>query len=674
MDENERFTIRIKPFFGESLSGFLMRVAKENRVDIKDILNYLYNNKRYNKLSYNFKAYMFDNTLLNVIDVFQLSYLTGIERSKLESMTFLSVYHKFFENINQSLRKHKVMNREIIKDKRRFCKKCLKEYGFYKLIWQMKRVEICDIHLSRLTSKCNKCGMEQPYVSSELMSFKCSNCGSLLSEQRDELVADEGAISNQINVCKNCYYILDVNMPAFPMIDGISKEKSLAINALYSLQLENNFFDIDIARQYLSPKVLSSILNLINDNPKSQGCITIQTLFSILETSNLTIEDFSKISATQEYIKSFKSYFFERYNRLLNVGTCQSHWCSSYGSNNKMKGTEQRTYENKYSTIYVCMGCYMKYGYNKKSLKWESIDDYTNIIWNKVLPLINIGMKKNEIIKTAKLPYVKVSKAIAYIASHSLALNEIILEYIPNNIPNDIISCFKKATKLKGELMIKATRMFNWTDSNYYYFFSLDVVQEYFIFNKCKDEGKNNIYNKSFNEKIIQAITMLNDKGLSITKRHISKVLKISQMKLLKGNIIEIINKYKLQEKQLIKEEIVEKVKKFLKLNRQENNKASFKGVCDYVKKSCGWMDRNYPELKQLIKKKVNEHNVKIQKIIEAKQINIINDTVDKLYKSGKNVSYANIAKESCIGKNILVCNPVFKNAILEAKVKYGLN
>jgi hypothetical protein len=91
--------------------------------------------------------------------------------------------------------------------------------------------------------------------------------------------------------------------------------------------------------------------------------------------------------------------------------------------------------------------------------------------------------------------------------------------------------------------------------------------------------------------------------------------------------------------------------------------------VFDYIKINKKWTQKNYPELKELI----NQHNVKIQKKLEVKQIDIINNIISKLCRSEKSVSYEAIAKELCISRKMLSHNEVLINAVLEAKARHGL-
>lgn len=673
---HERFTNRLKQLSGESLSGYIMRTSCENGfINRMNVINYILNDISVGN-EHNSKAYYLDNCPLEVLP--KISYLTGVIPVKLELMTLIPVYCKFVENIDRS--DNIIMNQEIVKDRRRFCNDCLREYGHYKSIWQIKRVEMCNIHMTKLTAKCSNCGKVQPYFTNKLAEFKCVQCDSLLCEQNSELIIDKDILTEQMKMYKNWDYLFDANINGFGNIRGMSKEKSLAIKVLYALQFGNNYFDMDVACKYIGKYGVRQLLTLINEDQVkhsyriNKSYITLHRLFNILDILGLSIEDFSKINATEEFIQSLKPYCVKRSKVLSKPGACQSPWCSSYMSNNKMKKiTHYCSYEKDYLSVYVCTGCYMRYGYNKISKAWESVYDFTNVIWNIVLPLINKGMSREEIIRDTKLSRITIYKSIGYIASHSLASNAIIERYIPKYIPNDIIAYFEKVIKLNGAIIRNLQVILKCTYGDGIYFMSLDEVQQCILDNLYKYRGKGYANNEAFVEQIKQAISVLDNKGLDVSIKNIAELIKTSSWRLTKFNVNELIEEYKIKKKQKVKEEIIQKINSLFTSNKHDNCQMTLQNASKYIGKDIRLIKKNYPELMGLIKKEIQRHNNKLKKAVENKQVQAINDAVKKIYKMGLYVSYERVSEETNISMGTIWCYPSLRKAIKEAEAKYRL-
>jgi hypothetical protein len=95
------------------------------------------------------------------------------------NMTFTPIISKFVEpgKIGDGTTYISMISREIDRTVRWFCPKCIKEQGYYKLLWQVKEIEICDIHLIKLEYICKSCNRPHLYVHKEIGT--CIYCDSI---------------------------------------------------------------------------------------------------------------------------------------------------------------------------------------------------------------------------------------------------------------------------------------------------------------------------------------------------------------------------------------------------------------------------------------------------------------------------------------------------------------
>ncbi|WP_251462751.1 TniQ family protein [Neobacillus sp. MER 74] len=83
--EQPKLTIRIKPYSGEALTSYLMRLASCNEIALLSLLNYIDVKKGYFQMS---DFNLLDLTPINNIDIEKLEYLTNVPKKDILSSSF----------------------------------------------------------------------------------------------------------------------------------------------------------------------------------------------------------------------------------------------------------------------------------------------------------------------------------------------------------------------------------------------------------------------------------------------------------------------------------------------------------------------------------------------------------------------------------------------------------
>ncbi|MCM3719429.1 TniQ family protein [Fictibacillus phosphorivorans] len=148
------FTIRIKPKVGESLTSYLYRLTSENKTNLINLANtvVLPGKKRSSK----FSIINLDLSIKNNYNIEILADLTGLSIESLLSLTIVPYHTKFDLFIN-------MLNKEFETAVRKVCPLCISKEKYFKLIWQVKEIDICNEHLVKLQKRCGKCGIEFQY-------------------------------------------------------------------------------------------------------------------------------------------------------------------------------------------------------------------------------------------------------------------------------------------------------------------------------------------------------------------------------------------------------------------------------------------------------------------------------------------------------------------------------
>lgn len=670
----EKFTVRPAPLTGESLSSYLLRACRENAVKYTDVKPIIEKNIKLGA-AYGYKLDLIPNYAVNLQ---ALSNLTGLSNEQIEKMTFSPIGRKLFDDVNENYDLFRVsLYKEVEKNKRRFCIECMKEKGVYKLIWQVKQINLCDKHLTPLTSCCPVCGHEQPYITDSQSIFACCKCNSsLINNTKTECLTDEEIIHKETREYENWNFLLNSLQPLTIQIEGLTKEKSLAIQLLYVAQGQKEHLKWSEIK-VLSRSQIRGLTAFIKgrNSPKAKK-VSLQDLFKVASHLGLTIEEFTQIKVPSSYLRSI---FVG--TKDLQPGPCFAPWCESYQSNRtmvKLETKETNNRKNKYQMPSICTKCFTKYGYSRASGKWEEIGDKTTFMWGAVLPLLKAGHSFTEIKKITNCNNHKLYENIGYIAYHSLAPSAITEHYVPKNIPEYLLESFMelyKAARDYQSMCKNAKQKFGWKTPEFYYYLASKEVQEYLQLSP-ETNKRRSFKTLEWSQKVDKVLKYLIDNDIQPSLKEVAATLECDERVLKYHKLDHLIKKAAEQqrEKSLDEQERIlwQKVKRFVEDMLIKVKKYSVEDVYKSIGATRKFVRKNFPDMAKWIsnqtklqKDRINEKRIKdwCERAREAYK---------ELYLSGRGTSNKQIAMKMGVSLNVIDQNPEVRKAIQEAKLEFG--
>lgn len=484
-----RCTIRPKPKPGESLTSFVMRIAELNCLSFIDVWRHF--NSAFQKVHMK-DAIQLDLHYKRVINLKHLKNITGLTDQYLSTMSLSKLFEKFHGDLDISLQTREFMMGLFMTNTRRYCSKCLKEGNYYKLSWQISELTLCELHGVELTSTCNYCLKEQPYIWKGMVNVRCNYCNnSLTFEKTNEIISNDVSIE-QNRIQQDWGFILNPEKPLIPILSD-SNKLSIAVSLLYLNNKSN------ISNQGLQTYEYGKLSRFVRGKGEPYS-LTLMLILKVIRSLQVSVEDYSKIIILEHERNRLKETDFQKKGVVL--GPCLSPWCNSFGQNDLMtitNFTSPKLYINKtyYIDVRICLGCYLRYGNNKESGIWEECDQVINIGYEKIRPLINENKSLNSIQVHLKLTQYIVIRFLGYMCYHRLINFEALSRYVTYNKPNNLVSCFEKLSHMGKSVYHSARHTFGWSSIEYWYYHSTPEVQRYLYFDLKRDRGPNKQYRRA---------------------------------------------------------------------------------------------------------------------------------------------------------------------------------
>ncbi|MEK5377588.1 TniQ family protein [Paenibacillus sp. FSL P2-0173] len=643
---NERIAIRPIPKQGESLTSYLLRSANLNKYDIKDLWKKAHIGSEHALRSNQYFRLDFDYTM---VDHRKLGNLLGLSRVEVQSLTLYNLHSKFLEDPYQDFDRATVMNNAFHKKSRNYCPECIKRDVFFKLIWQVKDIEICIEHNMILLSECQYCNREFNYQD-DLESFKiCTH-----SESERSFTTSQAYILNsdirerQLKLYQRWEFLLDPNRKLSQTIGQLSLEQSLAVKVLYLGQNQSHKYDRK-AIKHISISIIKNLVSLV----RGVSCvkkIDWKQLFIILDACNMSIEEFSVLKVPSVYVNNiYKS------KEKQKPGQCLASWCSSFGESKQIilinNRIEPRKTKVRYNYYYICNDCFMKYGYHTETSAWLNIDNKIQIII-KVQKLTSEGFTRCQILRNIGTNMYRISEIVGYLAYRHLLKEEILSKYVPHSIPEDIIQYFKQldcdSHTYPETRYRKAQALFGWSVIEYSYYYANTDVQEYFLY-KISDLKKPLKKYKDLNirvEKVLKEMAKTNE-NVSISK--IAKVLGCSEKLLQSRGLVSKIGQSK--EQQMLMNGIQEerelyKLSKSLVNALDVSQTATSQSIYKRIGRNRDYIKKYYPDLLNFIRHSVSAHNYELKKSIVERNRFLIREAIKKVEKKNNAVNISAVARE----------------------------
>lgn len=202
--------------FDECLHGYFQRVMKLN----------LYHHHWFTKLlekedQFTFRKYNIFNLEDNVL--MKISHILGVELENLQKLNF--------ELEKGRLNSGSILKMHISTEKMRICPDCLKEFEYYRKVWDLNAYTVCHIHKKLIIDECPVCSTKITFNNS--LNYLCNKCGQ-------DLCSSAARPSYDVHLSKMIYEKLHSTNVMFQSNNPLSQ---LSLNGLLGvLILVSNSF------------------------------------------------------------------------------------------------------------------------------------------------------------------------------------------------------------------------------------------------------------------------------------------------------------------------------------------------------------------------------------------------------------------------------------------------
>ncbi|MGG0934503.1 TniQ family protein [Brevibacillus centrosporus] len=672
---SSKFTVRPKPKDGESFTGYLLRVAHLNAIDSIGILKLL--NVGYSKFQKS-NAHQLDVMPDRIFDLELMCEMLNLETSQIYPMTFRSAVEKFVDRIESVEEYPFVIYGMTDAKNRRFCPMCLYEQGFYKLMWQVKEIDVCEVHGIELTSACPSCSNKQPFLSSHLASLRCATCGSPLSSRNATKIQDNSYMRTQIRAYEDWTSLLNADKNRLiRTVENYSYEQSLGTTMLWLAQDRRSEYQLSHTR-YWTKDYAKDIANMIRGGSRK---VTISKVLPLIRQLGLSVTELSALQVPDSFVRSL-------YPEPQALDVCSAPWCKFHGTNEGMRQIMSKNYfytvDRIYSVPSVCVGCYMKYGYLEE--KWENVSGRNTVdieIIQTVRDLLNQGCSQNEIRRRLKLHRGVTQRVAGYLAYHKLLKGKAVRKYTPNVIPENLHDCVKqngRSYSSHGQEL--AHKLFGWSTVQFFYYMASATAQDYILFDQSSNPySKTGVGSRKPLTEVQLAIlkstlASLKNSDTPIVTYRIAKMLKCYRDLLRQSPYHQWIQEAKQAQKRYLlrkeRKELRNQILNFVNEKTTQGVSITAADVYTCIGHSRSYVKRRHPWLVEWIALLVRRDRGERTTMKKQDLIQRIPWAVENLVADGMNVNAHDIANFLGIPYNALYIYPEVVEAMNQAKLRFN--
>ncbi|MGE8006750.1 TniQ family protein [Lysinibacillus sp. NPDC093216] len=652
MEVRRKFTIRPKLIEEESLSSYLVRTANLNGItSISEIWQVVKKGSYEVARNYFYKFDLFPTDIVHLKD---LSILLNIKANELVVHSFEPIVSFLYPGAFGKM----IFGKEIELKHRRFCRSCLKENGAFQLLWQVKEIQMCNKHLTRIESKCHGCGSEQSYSKKVLLEhLNCSVCGELLYKNIGKSSQDYNFINKQLRIYRdwNSLYTLSnfINSNNPKMSQPIHRK--IAILLLFLTTPDTGSINYK-NHPFFSPSQAKRLLDLVRN--KSNDTLRLEFILNTLRKLDIEINSFLCLEVPISFMRRSIN---KAKNKKIQVVDCKSEWCKSYGTSNKMvdmkfSANKYVPKQNLYNQICVCTDCWVKVGISKEKLIWEEVNISMDLL-EKINDSIVKGFSEKEIIQQLEINPDNLYFYMGYIYrfkpfnNNNLNTEARVKEESGSKLI-DKFSLLKSFWKRNEQLTLQATKLFGWDVlSTYYYFWHPKVQKNIYLEENLRTTNIKK--RKQLKNKLDRVIMHLVENNIEISLKEVAASLDITENTLKYHNLMENINEEKLRNK--LNKENEQKAFIFQKINEYINNKKANEEIIlvHEVHKFIGVSEKitkKYPEISRFISNSAKESKSE-QKLIKKRNLE---KTIIQIYKQYGRVDYSLLSEFLGVTKKTL--------------------
>ncbi|MBB6023594.1 hypothetical protein HNR77_004695 [Paenibacillus sp. JGP012] len=579
IENSSSLSVKVRPQEEESLSSFIIRVARSNGAGIHWFMNnYRSSNSDHIKTSDISRLDFYPNNVLNIELVEQHLCL---EKGSLRELSFQNILMKFKgEGKPESSRFMKGVIRKYL----HYCPACLSEGDYYSLLWRIETVHFCFKHRTHLISLCNSCNRPINYNSIRQIGC-CPYCESKLArEDRDSKVIDLNSLSEEFRIRDILKELLSTKPFNFD-------SKDIAMRILYVSskdEVSNDFYErIGIQKSYL--------LQFARNSMNYKRSIHLDTIIRFLCEANLSFEEFIRIDVPKKYEDKILDADKPRNS---NEYYCEAPWCSFYlqagsleftGTSTKIKG------DRKLECYMYCSECGCQYEIYEDSLLERSyfIKGYLSI---KAEDISQLSLR--EMCSITGLTVSQNKRLLAYLTCRGLIGD---YSYIYDD---QLVVRFVNALKA-GVRISNIIKWTSWKNEGHYltYRYHARVMQALNMKKKSQPERKSK---NGVEHTLSEICWSLIQSEVKITNHEIYNALGITVQTLRKWGFHEYIKDMKYKQKMLQRRKRIEdwmgRIEKFFR--EEWKNDMEMKVIYERLNLSQSYLCGFAPEVNVLIKER----------------------------------------------------------------------
>jgi len=346
----KRLTARLKMQVGESLSSYILRIAAENGMSFVALLNHIRKGKYRLHCGY---LNRLDEYPQYLIDIEKFSTLTNFSSDTVLSGTMTNVFRVFRGTSMEKDCKFLIgLHREILF----YCPKCLLNQKFFRLLWKIKGVSACCVHICYLNNGCPSCNRDILYRDITNIG-DCPYCGFDLSKAATRKVEDEQLINyEQWN--ERCWTQLITSK----VIDSKQADQ-LSKSVLYILNKQKDELDSKLIQSKIGESTYRQLMQSARGTTKKRT-IHLKYLCSLLFDHNIEMVDFLNLNISDVFAKCFN---IEKPSRTTK---CAAPWCELYNVKGALVPTSSKhcvKNGEKLNNYLFCKACGVEYAFDKNN-------------------------------------------------------------------------------------------------------------------------------------------------------------------------------------------------------------------------------------------------------------------------------------------------------------------
>jgi hypothetical protein len=641
--KNSKLSIRPTPRLGESITSILLRAGALNACDVMDVWRYVHNGSKYMLRSHLFYRLDYD---FQMIELEKLKELLNISSDSLRRLSFFTVCSKFLDDPYRDFDRASLMiQSEIYSKTRRYCPLCFKEEKVFKLIWQVKTIDLCGVHCSKLRTSCPHCLNPIDYKS----DYMCCGNPGCTSKLWNTPIMEKVSKSSpfELKNHERWSFLLDPNRELTIKYNNLNMERSLALKLLFVAQ---NQEEVYIRKNIvgIGGNIAKTLASFVRGNSEVKK-VTIKLLFEVLDFSGMSIIQFESLKIPNSYIQSI---FTSKEKRVKLPQECLSGWCNNLKALDmllKDERVEPRKTGVRYPYYYVCPNCFMRYSHDPLTKKWIEIDGRIELLMT-VKELAEKGMTRSELSRELKINIFRISELFGYLAYYQLLSKPICRRYTTISVPSNLVSLFAmldcEYRSYPEKKYKRAKELFNWNLKTFSYYYAHSTVQLYY-FKKISNLKKPLKKNYNIHNEVQDSISQLIRANIKLSYAQVAAAMDRSEKTLQTHGIKEIVEVAK--EKQisqnlnLEEKQLRQKIDEYIKLH-DANKRILMRETYAYLQKNRDYIVDKYPGFINYMTRVVKNFNEGVNKRKFNDKISLIKDAIVEIHTMQKTLSITAVA------------------------------